>query len=171
MQGRVLIVDDDQSLCETMEAALRRAGFQASWKSSADEALSTLDHQDFDVVVTDLNMRSMNGLALCERIAANRPDVPVVVVTAFGSMETAVQAIRAGAYDFINKPFEVEELKLTLEHAIQHRELREEVKRLRLEVGRGVAGNEIIGSSPAMRKVWDLIDRVASTDATVLVTG
>ena len=67
MQGRVLIVDDDQSLCETMEAALRRAGFQASWKSSADEALSTLDHQDFDVVVTDLNMRGMNGLALCER--------------------------------------------------------------------------------------------------------
>jgi two-component system response regulator HydG len=171
MQGRVLIVDDDQSLCETMEAALRRAGFQASWKSSADEALGTLDHQDFDVVVTDLNMRCMNGLALCERIAANRPDVPVVVVTAFGSMETAVQAIRAGAYDFINKPFEIEELKLTLEHAIQHRELREEVKRLRLEVGRGVAGNEIIGSSPAMRKVWDLIDRVASTDATVLVTG
>src|SRR6185295_8491495 len=110
------------------------------WKSSADEALGTLDHQDFDVVVTDLNMRGMNGLALCERIAANRPDVPVVVVTAFGSMETAVEAIRAGAYDFITQPFAVEELKLTLEHAIHPREVREEVHRLRLEAGRGDPG-------------------------------
>jgi DNA-binding NtrC family response regulator len=171
MQGRVLIVDDDQSLCETMEAALRRAGFQASWKMSADEALAVLEQQDLDVVVTDLNMRGMNGLALCERIAANRPDVPVVVVTAFGSMETAVAAIRAGAYDFINKPFEIEELKLTLEHAVQHRALRAEVKRLRQEVDRGTLASEIIGSSPSMRKVWDLIDRVAETDATVLITG
>jgi DNA-binding NtrC family response regulator len=171
MHGRVLIVDDDESLCEAMEAALRRAGFQPSWKTAADEALALLDQEDFDVVVTDLHMKGMNGLALCERIAANRPDVPVVVVTAFASMETAVAAIRAGAYDFINKPFELEELKLTLEHAVQHRALREEVKRLRQEVGRSALPSEIVGSSPALRKVGDLIDRVAETDATVLITG
>jgi two-component system response regulator HydG len=171
MQGRVLIVDDDQNLCETMEVALRRAGFNATWKTSADEALALIEHEEVDVVVTDLNMGGMNGLALCERIVANRPDVPVVVVTAFGSMETAVAAIRAGAYDFINKPFEIEELKITLEHAVQHRALRAEVKRLRQEVDRTAMSNEIIGSSPAMRKVWDLIDRVAETDATVLITG
>jgi two-component system response regulator AtoC len=171
MQGRVLIVDDDESLCEAMEAALRRAGFQPSWKTSADEALALLEQEDFDVVVTDLHMKGMNGLALCERIAANRPDVPVVVVTAFASMETAVAAIRAGAYDFINKPFELEELKLTLEHAVQHRALREEVKRLRQEVGRSSLPSAIVGSSPALRKVSDLIDRVAETDATVLITG
>jgi two-component system, NtrC family, response regulator AtoC len=171
MPGRVLIVDDDQSLGETMEAALRRANFQATARTNADEALALLDQQDFDVVVTDLNMDGMNGLALCERIASNRPDVPVVVMTAFGSMETAVAAIRAGAYDFIAKPFELEELRLTCEHAVQHRALREEVKRLRLEVGRSSMSREIIGSSPAMAKVWDLVDRVSETDATVLITG
>jgi len=158
-------------MCEMLAKALGRKNFECRFRTTADEALALMETEPFDVVVTDLNMRGMNGLALCERIAANRPDVPVVVVTAFGSMETAVAAIRAGAYDFINKPFEIEELKLTLEHAIQHRELREEVKRLRLEVGRSAVSSEIIGSSPAMRKVWDLIDRVASTDATVLVTG
>ena len=161
MQGRVLIVDDDQSLCETMEATLRHVGYDAASRNNGDDALLLLEQQDFDVVVTDLNMEGMNGLALCERIAANRPDVPVVVVTAFGSMETAVAAIRAGAYDFISKPFEVEELKLTVQHAIQHRALREEVKRLRQEVGRVALPREIIGSSAAMAKVWDLVDRVA----------
>ena len=171
MQGRVLIVDDDQSLCETMEATLRHVGYDAASRNNGDDALLLLEQQDFDVVVTDLNMEGMNGLALCERIAANRPDVPVVVVTAFGSMETAVAAIRAGAYDFISKPFEVEELKLTVQHAIQHRALREEVKRLRQEVGRVALPREIIGSSAAMAKVWDLVDRVAETDATVLITG
>jgi len=171
MQGRVLIVDDDQSLCEAMEASLQRFGFQATGKTSPHEALALLDQQDFDVVITDLNMDEMNGLALCERIATNRPDVPVVVVTAFGSMETAVAAIRAGAYDFISKPCELEELKITVEHAVQHRALREEVKRLRQEVGRSALSREIIGSSPAMAKVWDLVDRVAETDATVLITG
>jgi two-component system, NtrC family, response regulator AtoC len=171
MHGRILIVDDDQSLCETIEAALGHAGYQSAYRTSADEALALLDQQDFDAVITDLNMEGMNGLALCERIVSNRPDVPVVVMTAFGSMETAVAAIRAGAYDFISKPFEIEELKLTLDHAVQNRKLREEVKRLRDEVGRGTLAKDIIGTSPAMMKVWDLVDRVAETDATVLITG
>jgi two-component system, NtrC family, response regulator AtoC len=171
MSGKVLIVDDDKSMCETLAAAMSRRGFVVDWKTSALDALALIDEQDFDVVVTDLHMDGMDGLAFCERVVANRPNVPVVVITAFGTLETAVAAIRVGAYDFITKPFDVELVRLTLSRAVQHRALRDEVKRLREEVRAGHGNDELIGTSPAIRKVTDLIERVSETDATVLITG
>ena len=170
-KGRVLIVDDDRAMCEMLESALRRRGFECVWKTSAEEALRLLPSEEFDVVVTDLNMQGTSGLELCQQVVANRPDVPVVVVTAFGSLETAVGAIRAGAYDFVTKPFEMEDIALTLERATQHRALREEVKRLRRAVNESQRFNEMIGTSSSMDKVYDLITRVAETEATVLITG
>ena len=121
---------------------------------------------DFDVVVTDLNMRGMSGLELCERIVANRPDVPVVVITAFGSLETAIAAIRAGAYDFITKPVKIDALALALERAVQHRALRDEVKRLRPRRGRRRALRASC-SATARRcsDVYALLDRIADSDA------
>src|SRR4051812_35546788 len=98
MRGRVLIVDDDRDMCAMVEAGLQQKGFTVASRTSADPALQLLTSEDFDVVVTDLNMQGMSGLELCQRIVENRPDIPVVVITAFGSMETAVAAIRAGAY-------------------------------------------------------------------------
>src|SRR5437763_9072991 len=116
-------------------------------------------------------MRGMDGLALCERVATNRPDVPVVVITAFGSYETAVAAMRAKAYDFVSKPDDIDQLAFTLERAAKHRALTEEVKRLRRDVSVAPRHEELLGSSTAMRKVHELIDRVADTDASVLLTG
>ena len=107
MCGRILIVDDDQTLCETIEADLRLRGFAPSSCSSAKTAFAALGEHDFDAVLTDLNMPGMDGLELCDRVVANRPDIPVVVITAFGTMDTAIAAIRAGAYDFVNKPIEI----------------------------------------------------------------
>src|SRR5262249_9211786 len=104
-------------------------------------------------------------------VVANRPDVPVVVITAFGSLETAIAAMRAGAYDFITKPFEVEALELTLQRAVQHRSLREEVKRLRRVVAEGQHIGELTGQSSAMKTVYDLIARVGESEASVLITG
>jgi len=171
MSGRVLIVDDEQSMCELIDAALARRGYQTDWRTSADQAFELLEGQDYDVVLTDISMRDMNGLELCERIVNMRPDVPVVLVTAFGSMETAVGAIRAGAYDFITKPVEMDALALVVERAVQHRTLKEEVKRLREAVDGKAAPGDMIGNSPAMRKVNELIARVAESDANVLITG
>ncbi len=128
MPGRVLIVDDDQSMCEMIETDLRKRGFEPSWYLFAEEAFSVLKKEEFNVVLTDLQMPGMDGVDLCERIVANRPDVPVVVITAFGSMETAVAALRAGAYDFITKPIEMDLLAFTLERAIKHCSLQEKVK-------------------------------------------
>ena len=171
MTVELLLVDDDQSLCETLAVGLKKRGFHATWRTSAADALRTLDEGDFDVVVTDLQMREMGGIELCERIAANRPDVPVVVFTGFGSLDTAVAAIRAGAYDFISKPVEIDALAISIDRAAKHRLLRQEVKRLRLEVARQPRSVELRGESPAMTEVQDLIGRVAQSDANVLVSG
>jgi two-component system response regulator HydG len=171
MSGRVLIVDDDPSMCETLAAAMSRRGFVVASRTSALDALALIDEQDFDVVVTDLLMDGMDGIAFCERVVANRPDVPVVVITAFGTLETAVAAIRVGAYDFLAKPFDVELVRLTLARAVQHRALRDEVKRLRQQVRASNGDDELIGVSPAIRRVAEIIDRLSETEATVLITG
>jgi two-component system, NtrC family, response regulator AtoC len=171
MNPRVLLVDDDASLCETLALGLRKRGFVVESRTSADEALRTLDADDFDVVVTDLNMGGLGGIELCQHIAGSRPDVPVLVLTAFGSLDAAVAAIRAGAYDFINKPVELDVLAIAVDRAATHRSLREEVKRLRQESGRLPRFDALVGQSPAMQEAYDLIERVAAVDATVLVTG
>jgi len=169
--GRVLVVDDEQSMCEALEAGLAPKGFDVRWTTSAVEALELLGKVELDVVLTDLNMRGMDGLELCERIVANRPDVPVVLVTAFGTLDTAIAAMRAGAYDFITKPVKIDVLALALTRAVQHRTLREEVKRLRRLVEDGGQFEDVLGQSPVMRKVHEFLGRVAGTEASVLITG
>jgi two-component system response regulator HydG len=171
MIKRVLLVDDDASLCETLALGLRRRGCEVAWRTSAGEALELLRTDDCDVVVTDLHMRGVNGIELCERIADHRSGVPVVVLTAFGSLDSAISAIRAGAYDFINKPVEIDALAIAVDRAVAHKHLREEVKRLQIEAGRLPRFDEIVGQGPAMRAVYDLIERVAASDATILVCG
>src|SRR5262245_24137403 len=171
MQGRVLIVDDDRDMCVLLESQLKRRDINASWRTSAAEALDLLAVEDFEVLVTDLNLQGTSGLELCERVVQNRPDMPVIVITAFGSLESAIAAIRSGAYDFVNKPFELDELVHTINRAMQHKSLREEVKRLKEAVATSQTMDDLIGDSLGMRKVYDLVDRVAETDATALITG
>ena len=171
MNGRVLVVDDDRAMCEVLEESLGRRGFAVTSRGSVAEGTALLATEDFDVVVADLRMQGSGGLELCQYVVANRPDLPVVVVTAFGSMEAAVGAIRAGAYDFVTKPFEIDDIALTLERAIGHKQLREEVVRLRTAVRGAQPFTEMLGTSAPMQKVYDLVSRVAETEATTLITG
>ncbi|WP_257458309.1 sigma-54-dependent transcriptional regulator [Archangium lipolyticum] len=170
-KGRILVVEDEREMRALLEKGLARRGFEPTVRGSADEAFPLLETEDFDTVLTDMRMPGMDGLELCERIVLNRPDIPVVVVTAFGSLETAVAAIRAGAYDFVTKPVDLDALVLVLERAVQHKALREEVRRLRRALGGVFADGGVVGESPALRRVYELIDRVADSDASVLVTG
>jgi two-component system response regulator HydG len=167
---RVFLVDDDDELAETLRLGLAKRGYDVACASSADAAFGTVLAEELDVVVTDVRMPGGDGIALCERIAANRPDLPVVVMTAFGSFDAAVAAIRAGAYDFISKPVELEVLCIAIDRAAQTRALRAEVKRLRSDSARAAWG-DLVGQSAAMRKVYDLVDRVAESDVSVLITG
>jgi two-component system response regulator AtoC len=171
VERRILIIDDDRSMCEVLEAELTKRGFETVTTTSPEDALRRLVEDDFSLVLTDINMLGMSGVDLCKQIVESREDLPVVVMTAYGSMEAAIAAIRAGAYDFVTKPFEMDEIALTMERALKHRALREEVKRLRRVVVDQQMFEEILGTSPAMKKMYDLAGRVAETETTVLVTG
>jgi two-component system response regulator HydG len=168
---RVLVIDDEQQMCEFLEVGLAEHGFEVTWRTSADEAFELAMRDDFGAVVTDLRMRGMGGIMLCTRLTENRPDIPVIVMTAFGSLDTAIATIRAGAFDFLPKPFDIDQLVIALERATQQRALREEVKRLRGMVAGAQRFDEMVGTSTPMRAVFELIERVAGVDAPVLVTG
>lgn len=171
MSHRILIVEDDVAMAQLLVEGLRRRGFTPTAVHGGEAALSALAREPFEAVVTDLNMKGLDGIALCGRIVEGHPGVPVLVVTAFGSLETAIQAIRAGAYDFITKPFELEALRLALTRAVAHQALREEVKRLRTEADRAQSAAALVGDSQAMREVRSLISRVADNASPVLLTG
>jgi two-component system response regulator AtoC len=171
VSGRVLLVDDVAGICEALAEALGHRGWDVVWRTSAAESLEVLRTSEVDVVVTDLVLKGMNGLELCERIVEMHPEIPAIVMTAFGTVEHAIGAIRAGAYDFIIKPFETEALVLALERAVQHRRLQEEVRTLRRVVAETSRFGNLIGTSSAMQSVYDLLGRIADSPATVLISG
>ncbi|HEX7671856.1 MAG TPA: sigma-54 dependent transcriptional regulator, partial [Polyangiaceae bacterium] len=171
MPNKVLFIDDEPEMRDLVKEALGRRDFDVDTCGSVDDAIQRVEEARFDVIVTDVNLEGTSGLDFCRRMSASRPDIPVVVVTAFGSMEMAVGAIRAGAYDFITKPIDMDQLSLTLGRAIQLRALRDEVKRLREQVNSPHMFPEIIGNSAPMERVFDLLQRVSDSEATVLVTG
>ena len=168
---KVFVVDDEKEMTDLVQLGLKKRGFSVATFGNGADALAALPEHDVDVVVTDLNMKGMTGLELCQHIVADRPDIPVIMLTAFGSFETAVGAIRAGAYDFVTKPVEIEALAIAIRRAAEHRALRGEVRRLREVVANTRGRGELLGASPAMQQVYTLIDQVSGTDATVLITG
>ena len=171
MTDRILLVDDDQDHCEALAATLRELGLDATFTTSPREALERVVGETFAAILTDLAMSDMDGLELCSRIIATRGDVPVIVVTGKGSMEVAVAAMRAGAYDFLTKPIDPKLLGLSVARAVQHHRLQEEVKKLREESLERSAVDGLIGTSPAMKRVHDLVARVGASDVSVLIEG
>ncbi len=126
----VLVVDDEQETCDLLEMVLGREGIKVTTCTSASSALEMVATHDFDLVLTDLSMPEMGGLELCERVLGTRPNVPVLVITGQGSLETAIGAMRVGAYDFITKPVDPKVLVVNVNRAIEHKGLTDEVKRL-----------------------------------------
>jgi DNA-binding NtrC family response regulator len=167
---RLLLVDDDVSLCELLFVRLAQRPIEVVCRSSAEQALEQLKNEPFDVVVTDVVMEGMSGLELCDRIAASKPDLPVVVMTSHGALDVAVGALRAGARDFLVKPFDTQQLFGALDAALEWRKARlapasvSHPPRRDREV-------ELVGASPALEELRDLVTRVAAVDATVLVMG
>ena len=170
MNGHILVVDDDRETCELVTEVLEHEGFRVTALTSAFAALARVADEDFDAVLTDLGMAEMDGIALCQRILEARPDLPVLVGTGQGSLETAIAAMRAGAYDFVTKPFDPKLLAISVGRGVAHHRLRNELKRLRQNIA-SQAMTGFVGDSAAMRKVSELVSRVADSDASVLIQG
>ncbi len=171
MNGHVLVVDDDSEMRNLLAADLGLRGFVVTTAGTADEALVLLREHAFDVVLADVFMPGMNGVELCGRIVANSPDVPVVIMTAFGSVETAVQSLRANAFDFVTKPVDTELLALSLQRAVEHHRLSERVRLLSHPVDALEDFEDLLGKSPRMLELRQQILRIADTDASVLIVG
>jgi two-component system response regulator HydG len=171
LKPRALIVDDERAECEMFADALRDAGFEAAWELHPIEALRRLEGQPFDVVVTDLNMPGLPGDELCRRIKQSKPNLPVVVVTAFGSIDSAVGAMKAGAYDFVTKPFDIDTIGLVLKRAVENHELRVEVDALRRVVDTSQRYGSLIGTSEPMRRLYATLEQLQNGDAPLLITG
>ena len=171
MNGKVLIVDDEPSMCEMLAKHLKVRDFEYETCSVPSEAIEKIRVDEFDVVLSDVNMPGMSGIELCQQSHEARPDVPFVVMTAFGSLETAVKAIRAGAFDFVTKPIEMDLLFISLERAIKHRQLHETIKRLNEKVDSATCFGEIVGKSPVMQKLYDQLSRIMDSDTSVLLSG
>jgi DNA-binding NtrC family response regulator len=167
---RILIADDELAMCELVAESLGQRGYAVDWQLSPEETLSALEREDYSALLVDVHMNGKSGLDLCRAALAKRPDLPVVVMTGFGTVEHAVGAIRAGAYDFITKPVSIDALSMTLERALQDRAMTQELARLRERV-ESHDQQSIIGSSDAMKRMVELIERVAETQTNVLVTG
>ncbi|ACL63803.1 two component, sigma54 specific, transcriptional regulator, Fis family [Anaeromyxobacter dehalogenans 2CP-1] len=169
--GKVLVVDDQKNMRATTAILLRQAGHVVEEAEDGASATQRVQHESFDVVLTDLRMPTVDGMEVLRAVQQASPETQVIVMTAYGTIESAVEAIRRGAYDFLAKPFKESEVLLRVAKALEKRRLLGEVNLFAEEFRKRYGLEHIVGRSPAMREVLDRVLRVAPTDATVLVTG
>lgn len=167
----ILLADDDENLRRVLEYQLTEAGYNVTTAADGARALEIFSSEDFDGVITDLRMPKLSGLEFLEKIKAVNSEIPVIVITAFGEVETAVAAMKAGAFDYINKPFNRDEILLTLKRALNFSETKNENRHLRELLDKEFRLENVIGDAAAMRSVLTTVGRVSRSDATVLLTG
>jgi len=170
-KARILVIDDDDSFRSVLQYNLTQAGYGVESAAEGRAGIECLKKEPFEAVITDIQMPGMDGLEVLRRVKADFPETLVIMVTAYGSIQMAVEAMRHGAYDYITKPLNREALLLTLEKALQYRDLREENLKLREERDERIREGRIVGDSEPIRALSQQIRRVADTDATVLISG
>jgi two-component system NtrC family response regulator len=171
MSHPILIVDDEESLRRVTQVRLQKAGYQTDAAASAEEALEKLARTAYSLVLTDMRMPGASGLELLRRVKADYPDIVVIVVTAYGSVDTAVEAMRAGAYDYLTKPIDGDALLIVIARALEHMKMREEIQTLRSSLDRKYGFESIIGKSRSLLYTLDVASRAAQSDSTVLLRG
>ncbi len=169
--ARVLVVDDEKSILMLLDEALSNWGYQVTTANSASEALASVRTQVFDAALTDVRMPEMSGIELLRELKKRDESMEVVIMTGYPTIASAVEALKEGAYDYLSKPLILDELRHLMQRLMERRFLRGEVQNLRMRLGEELTVNELIGSSPAMLRVKDVIGKVAVTDSPVLVEG
>ncbi len=167
----MLVVDDEQSMRELLGIMLRQVGYDVTLADGGEPAVQALKTDDFDLVITDLRMRKVDGLAVLRAAKDHSPRTVVLVVTAFASTETAVEAMKLGAYDYVTKPFKLDELRLTIANALERKRLQDENRELKRQLRREHGFEGFIGKSPRMLEVFETIRKTADSGSTVMITG
>jgi len=170
-ETRVLVVDDEQSMRELLGIMLKQAGYAVTLAGGGEAAIEALQNEAFDLIITDLRMRKVDGLAVLRATKEHSPRTVVLVVTAFASTETAVEAMKLGAYDYVTKPFKLDELRLTIANALERKRLQDENRELKRQLRREHGFDGFIGKSPRMLEVFETIRKTADSGSTVMITG
>ncbi|MBN1547372.1 MAG: sigma-54-dependent Fis family transcriptional regulator [Syntrophaceae bacterium] len=168
---RILLIDDEEGLCRMMEAILNDSGYTAKGYTRSFEAVEDYRHGEWDLVVSDIKMPGMDGLEVLARIKAKSPEIPVIMITAYATVEMSIQALRKGAYDMLTKPFEPEELLYRVKNALNQTHLLAENRELRDELAGKYQFGNIVGDSPHLRELLKKVEKVAIRDTSVLITG
>ncbi len=169
--GNILIIDDEPKMCKILRFALEPVGYQVTTAESAEEGVEKFDGAEFDLVLTDLKMPGKDGLYVLDTVKKKRPDTEVILMTAYATAQNAVDAMKKGAYDYIIKPFEMDELKFKVNHIMEKRKLAAENIQLKQELKDRYSLDNMIGMSGVMQEVYKMVEKVAPTDATVLIRG
>jgi len=169
--SRILVVDDEESIREFFQIMLKREGYEVFTASNGLEGFDFLKKNPVDLIISDIQMPEMSGLELLTKVKEVDPEMVVLMITAFGSTEIAVEAMKRGAYDYIQKPFKIDEVKIVIRQALEKRSLRIENQQLKKELGTKYAFDNIIGGAPPMLRIYELVKRVANTKSSVLING
>jgi len=168
---RILIVDDEEVLRDVLEVVLRREGFEVVLAASGEEALNVIEHEEVDLVILDIMLPGISGIDTLRALRISNPELPVIIITAFSSIDGAIEAMKHGAFHYIPKPFKNEEVVLTVNKALEQRRLTHENERLKAELSEKFSFGNIIGKSEIMRKVFDLVRLAAPSRSNILIQG
>lgn len=171
MKPRILVVDDEESIREFLDIMLKKEGYEITTAEDGQKAIDLLGKKSFDMVISDLQMPHVTGIELLKHVKDNYPQLLFLLITAFGTTESAVEAMKMGAYDYITKPFKIDEVRINIANALRSQSLELENKTLKKELGKEYSFQNLVGNSEPMHKIYDLIKRVASTPTNVLITG
>lgn len=171
MKPRILVVDDEESIREFLEIMLKKEGLEVTCAEDGAKAKDILAKKSFDMVISDLQMPNMTGLELLKHVKESYPDLVFMMITAFGTTESAVEAMKMGAYDYLTKPFKIDEVRLNVANALRSRNLEVENRTLKKELNREYSFQNVVGNSEAMHRIFDLIKRVSMAPSNILITG
>ena len=171
MKPRILVVDDEESIREFLDIMLRKEGYEVTCVEDGKVAQEMLKKKSFDLIISDLQMPNVTGIELLKHTSTTYPDVLFMMITAFGTTESAVEAMKMGAYDYITKPFKIDEVRINIANALRSKNLEVENRTLKKELEREYSFQNLVGNSESMHRVYDLIKRVSETPTNVLVTG
>lgn len=168
---KIVIIDDEKSLLDLLSRVFAKEGYKVQATTSASRAIEIIENEDLDLLISDIRLPEISGMEILKRCREVRPDVPVIMITAYGNMKQAIEALKMGALDYIIKPFDIEELKITVAKGLEKRRLEQENILLKRDLKERYSFENMIGKSRSMQEIFSLIEKIAGTDSTILITG